>query len=268
VRLPEQRCGYEHSPVARLDLGRGLHAGLPLLPPFQTAVVQFSLPPLQFINPSTSNVYVCCGLDIIMRRRDRQYRHSPMPPGSYIHLVKLLPTSTHGSICPELQVFTLEDAPPFDALSYKWSDPSVSCEIRCHGYRMFVTQNLFDFLSYQRSQEPCLLWIDAISLDMSNIRERSRTVPKITQIYSAAKRIVCWTESGNMGSLRTFLSSTPTARLCNDDLMHWFSTTNRYHTAHRITDRVALRPDIKVRRLDRRIWQDVESFLDQVYFKR
>jgi hypothetical protein len=241
---------------------------LPLLP-FPIVAGRLSLPPLQLTDPSTSNLYVCCGLNIIMSAYQREhYLHSPLPSRSSIRLVKLLPTSTQGSICLELQVFTLEDAPPFDALLYIWGDPSTICQIRCNGCRMSVTQNLFDFLSYQRSEEPCLLWIDAISLDTSNLEEKNHTVPRIPQIYSAANRTVCWIEIGNMRSLRTFVFSTPTARLCNDDLMHWFSMSNSYHTAHRITGRVAPRPDTEVRQLDHRTWQDVEAFLDQAYFKR
>jgi hypothetical protein len=53
----------------------------------------------------------------------RQYRYDPLPSGTSIRLLRILPSEDRRVIQCSLETFELEDAPPFRALSYTWGRP-------------------------------------------------------------------------------------------------------------------------------------------------
>ena len=81
----------------------------------------------------------------------------------------------------------------YEALSYCWGQPSDSkVKILVDDFIFFVTPSLHAALLRLRSDEPRTLWIDAICIDQSNLREKSTQIPLMRDIYSSCWRVVIW----------------------------------------------------------------------------
>ncbi|KAH7305457.1 heterokaryon incompatibility protein-domain-containing protein [Stachybotrys elegans] len=62
-----------------------------------------------------------------------------------------------------------------------------------HGGRVSVTENLESALRHLRLEDkPRVMWIDAICINQSDHRERSKQVARMGQIYALADRVVVW----------------------------------------------------------------------------
>lgn len=77
-----------------------------------------------------------------------------------------------------IKTYSLNDHPPYEALSYVWGsfadDPF---PIELNGNRFEVTSSLFSALySLRREHESRTFWIDAICIDQDNLDERSSQV--------------------------------------------------------------------------------------------
>ncbi|PSN60755.1 hypothetical protein BS50DRAFT_578933 [Corynespora cassiicola Philippines] len=92
-----------------------------------------------------------------------------------------------------IKSFNLEEKPDYDALSYVWGDWMQHSLAKISGIGVMITQNLSEILKTIRAQEIgqiSWLWIDALCIDQSNIRERSHQVMKLTQIFNGAKEVI------------------------------------------------------------------------------
>lgn len=80
------------------------------------------------------------------------------------------------------------------ALSYAWSPPTPSFEIRVNGQPFTLRANLFYFLKCYRMHilEPVFLWIDAISIDQSDELERNDQVALMDVIHQVAAKVISW----------------------------------------------------------------------------
>jgi hypothetical protein len=97
------------------------------------------------------------------------------------------------SIECDLEIFELDNAPPFVALSYVWGDPKITVQIELMGAPKQITTNLFAALV--RLQERGLnqqIWIDALCINQANNFEKSHQVPLMRQIYRRADEVLCW----------------------------------------------------------------------------
>jgi hypothetical protein len=92
--------------------------------------------------------------------------------------------------------FTQDTIPEFEALSYAWgsTDHLVNILIGVEEPReLAVTQNLAVALPYLRHfRKPRVFWIDAICVNQRSLKERSRQVQRMGDIYSKAIRVVIW----------------------------------------------------------------------------
>ncbi|KAK0101150.1 hypothetical protein ONS95_012869 [Cadophora gregata] len=144
----------------------------------------------------------------------RVVRFKPCPPGSndnariegYISHVPLLGSD-------------------FFALSYVWGDASDTKTITLDGQDFPITTNLWDAIKslrnrYDAERKPqdknvpeilrgeidetgdgwknsaICWWIDAICIDQTSTKERSRQVPRMKSLYSTATRVVVWWRNG------------------------------------------------------------------------
>ncbi len=117
----------------------------------------------------------------------------------------------HGGSSPfelQLEHFESPRVPSYIALSYVWGDPNNShpVNVDCRGIN--VTQNLYDALLHiselssifeeglsrqsESGQAELFLWIDAICINQRNIDEKSKQVPKMTEIFSSAYTVLIW----------------------------------------------------------------------------
>ena len=110
-----------------------------------------------------------------------------------IRVVELLQNTSRDPITCKLHVVALDDQIGYTALSYVWGDPSIRKEIILDGQPFYVRENLWNFLHEARqSVFGGLLWIDAISIDQANVRERNHQVAMMGAIYANATLVVVW----------------------------------------------------------------------------
>lgn len=115
-----------------------------------------------------------------------RYKYDPLPPllpygktPPYTRLVRLHPG--HGDVQIHCSLFTVnvEEAPPYETLSYVWGAPNDNQQpyVLCNGYPVPITPNLDRALRWLRyAYHERLLWIDAICIDQENLDERARQV--------------------------------------------------------------------------------------------
>ena len=111
---------------------------------------------------------------------------------------------------------TPDNIPTYEALSYVWGSLESPIDIHVGLHTLAFTQNLAEALPYLRYKDkPRTLWIDAICVNQKVLRERSRQVRRMADLYRLADRVVVWLgpekEDSKYGlSLLQELSSTVT----------------------------------------------------------
>jgi hypothetical protein len=103
------------------------------------------------------------------------------------------PTTPERLISVRLHVISLDDPPPYTALSYTWGEPWPTQTILLDGKPFTVRQNLWDFLNQvQEVQYDGYLWIDALSIDQTSNPERDHQVMIMGAIFSRAAKTIVW----------------------------------------------------------------------------
>jgi len=96
-------------------------------------------------------------------------------------------------ISVRLHVTSLVDAPPYTAVSYVWGEPAPTKQILLNGQSFTVRQNLWDLLNQLRAVEfDGYFWVDALSIDQTNDREKNHQVAIMGSIYARAKKTIAW----------------------------------------------------------------------------
>ena len=94
-----------------------------------------------------------------------------------------------------------DNPPTYEALSYVWGSLKNPIDIHVGVQTLAVTQNLAGALPYLRYRDkPRTLWIDAICVNQQDLKERSRQVRRMADMYRLADRVVVWLGPGNKHS--------------------------------------------------------------------
>src|SRR6266480_5083928 len=121
-----------------------------------------------------------------------------------IRLLTLIPAAFGSEVCIMLERIELGGAnpPDYEALSYVWGSTLAPDSVQIllskkqgqDGARILnVTKNLSSALQHLRYEtRPRVMWIDAICIDQSNLKERSYQVALMSDIYQLAQRVVVW----------------------------------------------------------------------------
>ncbi|KAH8589259.1 heterokaryon incompatibility protein-domain-containing protein [Bisporella sp. PMI_857] len=122
-----------------------------------------------------------------------------------IRLFKLFPSSSHqlkahaspteDLIEGELVLANLSENPVYEALSYEWgpkNGPGASFSVRINGEVRQVRENLWWALHYLREETTRTIWIDALCINQSSIKERNHQVQFMGDIYRQAANVVIW----------------------------------------------------------------------------
>ena len=128
-----------------------------------------------------------------------KYQYTPLSKTKFeIRLLQLLPASSSSNVRVSIDVIPFDEVilPDYEALSYTWGSTedqqNISIGIEA-SHALTVTRNLADALPYLRYQDkPRTLWIDAVSINQQDLRERSYQVQMMADIYSRARRVVVW----------------------------------------------------------------------------
>ena len=95
-----------------------------------------------------------------------------------------------------LNVFFLDEAPEYEALSYTWGKEGQRIDIQLNNQSFSVSPNLYAALrQFSRGQKGALprrLWIDAICINQRDNDEKSKQVMQMTEIYTKARRVLLW----------------------------------------------------------------------------
>ena len=142
-----------------------------------------------------------------------QYQYKPLCESRGFRLVTLHSGSQHALLKCSVKNYALDSSPEFQALSYTWGSPypdedgdndgegksrdlelpTRSCNLDCSEGYLLVTNNLLDALYQLRDNESDLqLWIDAICINQSDVRERASQVTLMGDIYHAAEAVIVW----------------------------------------------------------------------------
>lgn len=113
------------------------------------------------------------------------------------HEIRLVRPEHHGHedglIRASLKIFSLDEQPEFNALSYAWTTHNPTREIRVGGMPFFIRPNLHDFFKILRNDTlNGWMFIDAICINQDDYRERAQQVQLMRRVYSEARRVVVW----------------------------------------------------------------------------
>ncbi|KAJ8130201.1 hypothetical protein O1611_g3431 [Lasiodiplodia mahajangana] len=126
-----------------------------------------------------------------------KYRYRALPSDTHLRLIYIIPDPEGAAVRVRFSAVPLPDAPPFETLSYVWGSQNAARLIDVEGDSFEVGENLYDALCMLRlsDAERCF-WIDALSINQSDVRERSTQVSMMPKIYAASQRTTVWLGAG------------------------------------------------------------------------
>ncbi|KAI9728295.1 MAG: hypothetical protein M1834_007699 [Cirrosporium novae-zelandiae] len=97
----------------------------------------------------------------------------------------------------------------YEAVSYVWGSSSqqrrLDRPIICYEKTLLVTRNCEEaLLRLRRRTKPRFLWIDAICIDQSSVRERGQQVELMGDVFRSAERVVIWIGESTKETTRAF----------------------------------------------------------------
>jgi hypothetical protein len=141
----------------------------------------------------------------------RLYANLPRLNSKSIRVVEILPGNSE-KIAVELTQKTLEEITNnYEALSYVWGAPTPKRIITVNNIEVLIQPNLFDALkSLRLTDAKRMIWIDALCINQTSMRERSIEVRKMGEIYREAKTVAVFlgapsTPASSIGGLFKFL---------------------------------------------------------------
>lgn len=117
---------------------------------------------------------------------------------NHLRLVKIHMDESEDEIRCETRIFNIHEIKSYIALSYAWGETlpvDKSASIVLDGSRRQVGWNLWHFLLHARALPQHFsewLWIDALSIDQTNLDERLHQVNIMSKIFKNAERVVVW----------------------------------------------------------------------------
>jgi hypothetical protein len=107
-----------------------------------------------------------------------------------IRVLTVAPASDNGIVeCTMKRVSLLDEpVPAYETISYCWGQPQARSNIRLNGHSTLVPASSEAALRRMRlSDQPRVLWIDAICINQSSTAERSAQVAIMSTIYRIAR---------------------------------------------------------------------------------
>ncbi|KAG4439745.1 hypothetical protein IFR05_004767 [Cadophora sp. M221] len=141
--------------------------------------------------------------------------YQPLSDFEEIRVLCLQPRSSGEAVKCNIKHVKLSRKPHYEALSYMWGPDDIMA-IEIDGRMTEVRQNLWQALYHLRfDQGPRVLWVDAISINQKDVRERNHQVKQMGTIYSRASRVVVWLGDANPAMMQAidFLAQSETQLL-------------------------------------------------------
>jgi hypothetical protein len=115
-----------------------------------------------------------------------QYKYRPLG-ARHFRILLLEPGRHDDDLSAELQHVSLDGGliPPYRTTSYAWGNPTRRSRMLIDSKSMSISESASSLLRHIRQEHSmCMIWVDAICIDQSNIEERSRQVSLMADIYS------------------------------------------------------------------------------------
>ncbi|KAI1485758.1 HET-domain-containing protein [Biscogniauxia mediterranea] len=115
-----------------------------------------------------------------------------------IRLLKIVPGKYDDQIECLLDQVPLDSSPHFYSLSYVWGNASKTMPILLEGRPFDITINLYAALHQMRALDNEMeylytyIWVDAICINQQDVEEKSRQVPRISDIYAESIQVIIW----------------------------------------------------------------------------
>lgn len=126
-------------------------------------------------------------------------RHTYQPlvdPAGQVRLPRLLPLGNREDgaerVTCEIHCFALNETPHYVALSYTWGEPIFDRTVIIDGSEHAVTSNLLLAMVRLRQKGHEYIWIDALSIDQTNLSEKSKQIPLMLKIYQRAEMVAIY----------------------------------------------------------------------------
>ena len=138
---------------------------------------------------------------IAQRLRSERLSHTPPVTFEYpklkeakdFRLLRINPGLPFRQPSCDILHYTLDDAPPFEALSYTWGKEKPSIPISVGGSGVQVTGAVYDFIIHRRSTAFSVhVWIDAICINQKDTSEKTVQLLLMTDIYRRSSRVIVW----------------------------------------------------------------------------
>ncbi|KAH7114192.1 heterokaryon incompatibility protein-domain-containing protein [Dendryphion nanum] len=190
-----------------------------------------------------------------------------------IRLLKVQPEADGSQdIQCELETVNLKDNPSYVALSYTWGPPTAEAAdsgvtsiptyaIRCNGYAILITKNLYDFIwRFRHNPELNLqrLWVDSICINQQDPVERSTQVSFMASIYHSADTVIAWLGEEDVYTQESFALIRTLATLCKDCSKQIMPKNMSSEAFGVILGPLA----------DDRVWNSLRRFWRRRYFRR
>ena len=188
--------------------------------------------------------------------------YSPLPlvSQSEFRIITLAPGQESDPLGCQLEVHSVENPPPYEALSYVWGPPHRSIVLRCNGGQILITGVLDRAM--RRIRHPTrhrTLWVDQICINQDDLQERAQQVQIMRRIYAAALTVISWlgSDEGNLA---------PVAKQLLSKMSSCILENTAIRTTHFPTDVQLGAMGLPLRRSTE--WEAVGAFFDNEYFKR
>lgn len=110
-----------------------------------------------------------------------------------IGILVLLPGHNHEDLWGYFETVNIEDGPTYKALSYAWGDPIFPYALNLVGGRIAITTALWTALRRLRDVDyPLRLWIDAVCINQSNVKEKNPQVAMMARVFGEAREVLVW----------------------------------------------------------------------------
>lgn len=142
-------------------------------------------------------------LDLLLNKfQNGEYPMSDATPSIYrplnhgersVRLVSIKKGTQESALHANLLYVSLDDAPPYEALSYVWGDMWNPGRLTLNEHEKEITSNLQGaLLGLSSEMDDRLLWVDAICISQEDTKERSHLVQLMRVIYTTARQTLVW----------------------------------------------------------------------------
>jgi hypothetical protein len=126
------------------------------------------------------------------------YVYHPLPD-DFVRFVEVFSDSTDAPLRCRIFPANLNDAPPYEALSYVWGPQEPLYDLQCSDISavLRIGPNLHNALLHLRfhptmNPNPRLLWVDLICINQHDARERASQVLLMRSIYRRCRQALVW----------------------------------------------------------------------------